>query len=163
MLMVGDGELNDAVKKVARQHPRVFKTLPFQNQSMMPVVYRLGDVFVLPSAYGETWGLAVNEAMACGRPVLVSDRVGCGVDMVAPGVTGERFRSGDWRDFAEKVSCLAADRVALKRMGAAARGVASQFTIEATEAGLVAALESVLSAKRLGQLGERRGSDDAGL
>ena len=33
-------------------------------------------------AYGETWGLAVNEALACGRPVLVSDRVGCAEDVV---------------------------------------------------------------------------------
>jgi glycosyltransferase involved in cell wall biosynthesis len=60
-----------------------FRVLPFQNQTRMPVVYRIGDVFVLPSAYGETWGLAVNEALACGRPVLVSDRVGCAPELVS--------------------------------------------------------------------------------
>ena len=42
---------------------------------------RLSDVFVLPSKSGETWGLTVNEALACGRPVLVSDRVGCAADV----------------------------------------------------------------------------------
>ncbi len=42
--------------------------LDFQNQQKMPLVYRLCDIFVLPSmGPGETWGLAVNEAMACKR------------------------------------------------------------------------------------------------
>ena len=65
----------------------------------MPVTYRLGDVFVLPSAFDETWGLAVNEALACGRPVLVSDKVGCAPDVVSAGVNGEVFRADDWGDF----------------------------------------------------------------
>ena len=78
----------------------------FQNQSMMPVVYRLGDALVLPSGYGETWGLAVNEAQACGRPALVSDCVGCARDIVREGENGMMFRTDDWDD------CVSA----LKRM-----------------------------------------------
>jgi glycosyltransferase involved in cell wall biosynthesis len=70
--------------------------LPFQNQSVMPVVYRLGDALVLPSGYGETWGLAVNEAQACGRPSLVSDCVGCARDIVREGENGSVFRTDDW-------------------------------------------------------------------
>ena len=63
--------------------------LPFQNQSKMPVIYRLGDVACLPSAGpGETWGLMVNEAMASGRPVIVSDKVGCARDLVENQQTG---------------------------------------------------------------------------
>jgi glycosyltransferase involved in cell wall biosynthesis len=66
----------------AGDHTRVH-FLGFQNQSRMPVVYRLGDIFVLPSrGPGETWGLAVNEAMACGCPVIVTSRVGCAPDLV---------------------------------------------------------------------------------
>jgi glycosyltransferase involved in cell wall biosynthesis len=65
----------------------------------MPVAYRLGDIFVLPSAHNETWGLAVNEALACGRPVLVSDKVGCAVDIVTSGQNGEVFHKDDWSDF----------------------------------------------------------------
>jgi glycosyltransferase involved in cell wall biosynthesis len=81
-VMVGSGEQQAEVDAIARAYPARFRVLPFQNQSRMPVVYRLGDRFVLPSLYGETWGLAVNEAMACGRPVLVSDKVGCAPDVV---------------------------------------------------------------------------------
>lgn len=74
--------------------------VPFQNQSQMPLVYRLGDALVLPSGYGETWGLAVNEAQACGRPALVSDCVGCGRDIIREGENGAIFRTDDWEDCA---------------------------------------------------------------
>jgi glycosyltransferase involved in cell wall biosynthesis len=72
--------------------------VPFQNQSAMPVVYRLGDALVLPSGYGETWGLAVNEAQACGRPSLVSDCVGCARDIIRERENGMIFRTDDWDD-----------------------------------------------------------------
>ncbi|MFM6175517.1 MAG: glycosyltransferase family 4 protein, partial [Sphaerospermopsis kisseleviana] len=72
--------------------------VPFQNQSAMPLVYRFGDVLVLPSGYGETWGLAVNEAQACGRPALVSDCVGCARDIIREGENGAVFRTDDWDD-----------------------------------------------------------------
>jgi glycosyltransferase involved in cell wall biosynthesis len=73
--------------------------LPFQNQSIMPVVYRLGDVLVLPSiGPGETWGLAINEAMACGRPVIVSNKCGAAADMVKNNENGFVFKAGDEND-----------------------------------------------------------------
>ncbi|MEY5012281.1 MAG: hypothetical protein RLZZ253_3420 [Verrucomicrobiota bacterium] len=74
LVVVGEGELEATVRAEMENWPARYRWLPFQNQSRMPVVYRLGDVMVLPSAHGETWGLAVNEAQACGRPVLVSEK-----------------------------------------------------------------------------------------
>lgn len=99
LVMLGDGPLRPAVEAEAALAPELIRVLPFQNQSRMPATYRLGDIFVLPSAHDETWGLAVNEALACGRPVLVSDKVGCAVDVVKPGRNGEVFRADDWADF----------------------------------------------------------------
>ena len=82
LAVVGSGPMEDELMARAEGHPRIH-FLGFQNQSQMPVVYRLGDVFVLPSrGPGETWGLAVNEAMACGRPVVVTTKVGCAPDLV---------------------------------------------------------------------------------
>ena len=81
--------------------------LEFQNQSRMPLVYRLGDALVLPSGYGETWGLAVNEAQACGRPALVSDCVGCARDIVREGESGSIFRTDDWEDCVVKMRRMA--------------------------------------------------------
>ena len=69
--------------------------MPFQNQSVMPAVYRLGDVFVLPSqGPEETWGLAMNEAMASGRAVIASTKVGGACDLIQPGKNGWIFESG---------------------------------------------------------------------
>jgi len=80
---VGNGILENKLKKQAENLPNVH-FLPFQNQSKMPIVYHLGDVFVLPSKGPfETWGLAINEAMACGKPVIASNKVGCAVDLIS--------------------------------------------------------------------------------
>jgi glycosyltransferase involved in cell wall biosynthesis len=67
----------------------------FVNQSELPAVYASADVLVLPSDGQETWGLVVNEAMACGIPAIVSDAVGCGPDLIEPGLTGATFPLGD--------------------------------------------------------------------
>jgi len=56
----------------------------------MPSVYRIGDVYIMPSL-SETWGMGINEAMACGVPVMASDQVGCAVDLVLENKTGMTF------------------------------------------------------------------------
>jgi glycosyltransferase involved in cell wall biosynthesis len=69
--------------------------LPFQNQQNMPAIYQLADVFVLPSkGPGETWGLAINEAMAAGKPVLVSSKCGGSADLIVNGENGYLFTAG---------------------------------------------------------------------
>jgi glycosyltransferase involved in cell wall biosynthesis len=103
LVMIGGGPLGDQVRALARMDPQLFRLVPFQNQSQMPVVYRLGDFFVLPSAYDETWGLAVNEALACGRPAIVSDKVGGAADLISTGFNGEIFTADNWQDFRQKL------------------------------------------------------------
>ena len=81
ILIAGSGPLETEMKSKWGGMPRVH-FLGFQNQQFMPTLYRMADLFCLPSkGPGETWGLAVNEAMACGTPCLVSDRTGCSLDM----------------------------------------------------------------------------------
>jgi glycosyltransferase involved in cell wall biosynthesis len=67
----------------------------FKNQSELPAIYAAADVLVLPSDGGETWGLVVNEAMACGLPAIVSDAAGCAPDLIEDGRTGFTFPMGD--------------------------------------------------------------------
>jgi len=110
LLFAGNGELEADLKLKAAGQSHVH-FLDFTNQSEMPAVYQACDVFCLPSAGpAETWGLAVNEAMACGKAVLVSDRVGCAKDLVRPNVNGLVFESGNVTDLVEKLHFLTKDR-----------------------------------------------------
>ncbi len=140
LVLVGAGELQTEIDAIAAADPNRFRVVPFQNQSRMPVVYRLADLFVLPSAYGETWGLAVNEALASGRPVLVSDRVGCAADVVTPDC-GQIF---PWMDLAALVKIMnesTRTRDRLMTMRGAAGRRAWSFDIAVTEAAVVAATQ----------------------
>lgn len=103
VLMVGNGELENELKGKAEALGAV-QFINFQNQTIMPVVYRLADIFILPSkGPGETWGLAINEALACGRPVIASDKVGGAVDLIRPGMNGYIFKAGNVDDLEDKV------------------------------------------------------------
>lgn len=146
LIMVGAGELDHDVRALAAADPARFRVLPFQNQRLMPVVHRLGDVVVLPSAYGETWGMAVLEGLACGRPAIVSDRVGCAGDLVEP-ACGWVFPADDWTRFGAVLAAIAPDAVR-GRMRIAARTVAARHAVSATEHQLLAALDRVLPLAR---------------
>ncbi|GAB2698946.1 hypothetical protein GCM10027037_24190 [Mucilaginibacter koreensis] len=116
LIFAGDGELKHQLQLSASTHKKVH-FLGFKNQSEMPALYQLCDIFCLPSkGPGETWGLAVNEAMACGKAVIASDRVGCAVDLVTPH-NGEIFKSGDIKGLVNSLRRLAADKHQLKAMG----------------------------------------------
>jgi glycosyltransferase involved in cell wall biosynthesis len=118
LLVVGSGEqLADARQKVETGNlPVTFAG--FMNQGEIAQAYDASDCLVLPSDAGETWGLVVNEAMACSRPAIVSDHVGCQRDLVEDGVTGFVFPLDD-TDALAGALCKAAGSN-LQRMGLAA-------------------------------------------
>jgi glycosyltransferase involved in cell wall biosynthesis len=115
LLFVGSGALEDVLRRAARGARNVH-FLGFQNQSRMPIVYRCGDVFALPSSRSETWGLAVNEAMASGRPVIVSDQVGCAPDLVE-GRSGFVVPAGNVDAIEQALNRLFEDRSLRTRLG----------------------------------------------
>ncbi len=81
-LMVGNGILEAELKSSLRNDSR-FVFLDFQNQSQMPILYRVADLFTLPSlGPGETWGLAINEALVSGTKVLASEFCGGAIDLI---------------------------------------------------------------------------------
>ena len=107
--------------------------LPFQNQSVMPAVYRLGDLFVLPSqGPGETWGLALNEAMASGRAVVASSMVGGARDLIGAGINGWIFTAGARDQLASVLRrAYRGGQAALRKMGAAGREASAAWSSEA--------------------------------
>lgn len=105
LLLVGNGILEGQLKHAAKDHQNI-KFIDFQNQSEMPLIYQLADLFCLPSqGRGETWGLAVNEAMAAGKPCLVSDKCGCWQDLIRPW-TGLVFNSNNQQDLSNKLQLM---------------------------------------------------------
>ena len=89
LVLVGSGPKEEYLKNLAGKDDHI-QFVAFQNQTRMPLVYRLGNMLCLPSKL-ETWGLAVNEAMASGRGVIVSDQVGCRVDLIKLNENGSIF------------------------------------------------------------------------
>ncbi|QEC77909.1 glycosyltransferase family 4 protein [Mucilaginibacter ginsenosidivorax] len=117
LLFVGNGILEGALKTAAGKNNHIH-FISFQNQLAMPALYQACNLFCLPSqGPGETWGLAVNEAMAAGKPVLVSDKCGCAADLVNPGVTGEVFETGDISSLTKKLCWLVEDKNRLTILG----------------------------------------------
>jgi glycosyltransferase involved in cell wall biosynthesis len=90
LLLLGDGLLRDRIRGFEARLP--IRCVGFVNQADLPRWYACGDVLTLPSER-ETWGLTVNEGMACGLVPVVSDAVGCASDLVE-GV-GEVVPTGD--------------------------------------------------------------------
>ncbi len=131
LVIVGDGVLRLPLQQQAAGYPNIH-FMDFQNQTTMPAIYQLCDIFCLPSTGpGESWGLAVNEAMAAGRAVLVSDKVGCAVDLVKSGVNGYVYTAGSVSDLSEKLSVLIGKKKeGLALMGAQSKKIVQEWSFE---------------------------------
>lgn len=101
--------------------------IDFQNQQLMPVVYQLCHVFVLPSR-SETWGLGINEAMAAGKIILTSDKCGGAVDLVKDGENGFIFKADDAGDLVSKMQILIKSPHKIQAMQQSSRQRIEKFT-----------------------------------
>jgi glycosyltransferase involved in cell wall biosynthesis len=110
----------------------------------MPKMYAMADVFVLPSLE-ETWGLVVNEAMACGLPVIVTDRAGASIDLVRQGENGYVIPAGDSAAIAECVTRLIEDPALAARMSDCSSERIQQFTPERAAHAFVDAVVHAMS------------------
>jgi len=103
LLFVGDGILRPQLEAHAQTIGwNSIRFLGFQNQSDLPALYDLCDAFVLPSSF-EPWGLAINEVMNAGKPVVVTDQVGCAPDLIEDGHNGRIFSVGNIQALAEAI------------------------------------------------------------
>ena len=66
----------------------------FQPPDKLPIFFAQADVFVLPSRH-EGWGVVINQALGAGLPVICSDEVGAGADLVEENINGLHFAAGD--------------------------------------------------------------------
>lgn len=150
LVIAGDGPLRADLEALAASAPRArIHFVGFLNQSEMPSVYALSDVFALPSRF-EPWGLAINEAMNLGCPVVVSDAVGCAPDLVGPD-NGWRFPVGDvprLRAVLREALAGPEARARLARMGAASRQRIARWSFAETAQGFIDGARAVTSRRR---------------
>jgi glycosyltransferase involved in cell wall biosynthesis len=140
-LMAGDGPLRRQCEEQAHSAGAPVRFTGFLNQTRIAEAYAAADALVLPSQT-ETWGLVVNEAMACGLPAIVSDRVGCGPDVIMRDVTGDIYSMGDVAALSARMLQHAASG-RLAAMGRSAKRKIASFSVEAAAGALLGAVDSV--------------------
>src|ERR1700732_2375079 len=129
--------------------------LGFANQTELPAIYKSADVMVLPSEY-EPFGVVVNEAISCGCPVIVSDRVGAGRDLVAPVCPEFIFRCGDIHALSDILAAVASGRVDLREIG---RRAASRVRSWSPPENIAATVEAIERATARVQSSLRKSPD----
>ncbi|HKS21296.1 MAG TPA: glycosyltransferase family 4 protein [Thermoanaerobaculia bacterium] len=136
VVFMGDGVLREPLERYAREHNLGgAHFIGFVNQAAIPKHYAMADVFVLPSMY-EPRGAVINEAMACGLPVVVTDRCGSIGDIVLDGDNAFIYPAGDAAALAEVMDRLVEDADLRKRMGERSREIISTWDYRRGVAGV---------------------------
>ena len=142
LLIVGEGEqrpqIEARLQQASAEDREGVHMLGFRNQSELPRFYDLCDAFVLPSIH-EPWGLVVNEAMNAGKPIIVSDQVGCQPDLVGNEDNGLVFPARNVGALADALANVLADPVACRKMGERSLERIQAFSFEANVRGLMQA------------------------
>ncbi|HKO60327.1 MAG TPA: glycosyltransferase family 4 protein [Pyrinomonadaceae bacterium] len=147
-LLVGDGPLRAECEQFIQRENLPVHMAGFLNQSRIAEAYVASDALVLPSDGGETWGLVVNEAMACGIPCFVSDRVGCGPDMIAGPGAGRIFSLGNTDELANWLLEFAQDESMRTEMAKQAGATAASRSMKTAVAGTLEAVKIVLKERQ---------------
>jgi glycosyltransferase involved in cell wall biosynthesis len=105
----------------------------------LPGYYACADVFVLPS-WGEPWGLVINEAMACGLPVIATDRVGASIDLIREGVNGHVVPARDVEALARALRRVLAGPERAAEMGRQSARLIAPVTFDAVAEGILSAI-----------------------
>ena len=140
VLVAGDGPLRGVCERFAREKSLPVTFAGFLNQSRLPDAYAAADVLVLPSDAGETWGLVVNEAMASGRPAIVSRAAGCCADLVVEGETGQSFDLHDVRGLSGLLAGYVDDPLRAVRQGQGAARQVQAFCQTRIVEGMLSAM-----------------------
>jgi glycosyltransferase involved in cell wall biosynthesis len=142
LVFAGDGEVRAELEAEARAVSLgVIRFAGFIHREHLAKYYALADALILPT-HTDTWGLVVNEAMACGLPVVVSRVAGCAADLVDHGWNGFLCPPGDVASLAVAMKNLADRSELCATMGSNSVQRISQYSPQAWANGLACAVES---------------------
>jgi glycosyltransferase involved in cell wall biosynthesis len=149
LLVVGSGPLERELRQtVASEAIPDVVFAGFLDQTEIARAYVAADVFALVSSHDETWGLVVNEAMNFGLPIVVSDRVGSGTDLVRSGHNGFVVPHHDLGALVAALDRLVLSRDLRIRFGETSRHMISPWTYDVTSAGVIAAVRTAVGESR---------------
>lgn len=143
--VVGHGDL-DADLRARFAGPQVVFSGSLRPDDLPPV-FAAADVFALPSLH-EPWGVVVNEAMAAGLPVLLSDRVGAGGDLLRDGANGASLPCGDVAAWTAALARYLHDPELLRRHGAESRRIVGEWGYGPSVDGFTRAVRAAASGRR---------------
>jgi glycosyltransferase involved in cell wall biosynthesis len=138
LVFVGDGGARSALeKRAAAISPGSVHLAGFAQRERLAAYYALAEVFVFPT-HTDPWGLVLNEAMACGLPVITSDAAGCAADLVEDGWNGRIVSAGDVSQLTSAMDELGRDAELRSSMGRRSRERIAQYSPETWAAGMAA-------------------------
>jgi glycosyltransferase involved in cell wall biosynthesis len=138
LVFVGDGPARSALVRESSHSSGTIVFAGFAQRVQLAAYYGLADALVFPT-HTDPWGLVVNEAMACGLPVICSDAAGCAEDLVHKS-NGRIFPRHDVAGLAEAITELASDGDLRRRMGQNSRQIIARCSPEICAAGIAEAV-----------------------
>ena len=142
LVYAGDGELRDEMEHYIKTHNlKNVYLMGFKNQMELPEFYAIADIFVLPSRF-EPWGLVVNEAMCFSLPVIVSDQVGAGGDLVKGEKNGYIFPAGDIKALSNFLKDLLKDETKQLKFGQNSKEIINKWSYKEDTIGIVNCLKN---------------------
>ncbi len=144
LVMVGDGPLKEALLVQAKAL-NINDKIEWESSKPwyeIPSMLHKGDVLMLTSL-SEAWGLVINEAMVCGKPVIISDKCGCVADLVPNGEEGIVFESDSVESLSTAMEQFMGNPAMVYTMGRAARQRIAQYTLDNAAAMMVSGVKRI--------------------
>jgi 1,2-diacylglycerol 3-alpha-glucosyltransferase len=143
LVYVGDGAaLAELKEQAAAIAPGTIRFAGFVDRDRLATYYALAEMLILPT-YSDPWGLVVNEAMACGLPIVVSRVAGCAADLVKENWNGWLISPGDAPALTSSLETMANDPDLRSSMGANSAQLISSYSPIAWTRGIMQAVESL--------------------
>ena len=141
LVFVGEGSAKKeliSIMKASKVCPGAVVFPGFAQRDQLAAFYALAEALVFPTC-SDPWGLVVNEAMACGLPIIATDIAGCTADLVQNGQNGYVVPAAHVDKLAEAMAAFARDPQLASRMGELSARLIQDFSPESCAAGLAAA------------------------
>ncbi len=143
LVFAGDGPCRTQLEQLAASVTHGLIKFPgFVHREQLPTYYALAEALILPT-YTDTWGLVVNEAMACGLPIILSRAAGCGPDLVREHWNGLFVEPTDVLSLTSAMQSMAMQRELTIQMGIRSFERSSHFSPIEWSIAMAQALQAV--------------------